>query len=109
MPSAVALLNYITSDLLWRIFCQTGTFLGVFSPYIINNAIRISAAAIGRGGGHYINTKEENKKGRTSGHTGIYMNFDPNWSKKRKNKKTKNRTNEKKIRRDKKRRIRREE
>jgi hypothetical protein len=34
MPSAVALMNYISSGLLWRIFCQTGTFRGVFSPYI---------------------------------------------------------------------------
>ncbi len=34
MPPAVALLNYISSGILWRIFCQTGTFRGVFSPYI---------------------------------------------------------------------------
>ncbi len=46
MPSAVVLLNYISNDLLWRIFCQTGTFRGVFSPYIIYNAGGISAAAM---------------------------------------------------------------
>ncbi len=34
MPPAVALLNYINSGMLWRIFCQTGTFRGVFSPDI---------------------------------------------------------------------------
>jgi hypothetical protein len=32
-PPAVALLNYISSGILWRIFCQTGTFRGVFSMY----------------------------------------------------------------------------
>ncbi len=50
MPPAVALLNYISTEkssgILWRIFCQTGTFRGVFSPYIgiIYNAGGISAA-----------------------------------------------------------------
>ena len=29
VPPAVALLNYISSGILWRIFCQTGTFRGV--------------------------------------------------------------------------------
>ncbi len=33
MPPAVALLNYISCSILWRIFCQTGTFRGVFSTY----------------------------------------------------------------------------
>ncbi len=32
-PPAVALLNYITCGILWRIFYQTGTFRGVFSTY----------------------------------------------------------------------------
>ncbi len=45
MPPAVALLNYISSDILWRIFCQTGIFAG-FSLYIINFVGRISEAAI---------------------------------------------------------------
>ena len=31
MPSAVDIMNYISSGLLWRIFCQTGD---IFSPYI---------------------------------------------------------------------------
>ncbi len=97
MPSAVALLNYISSDLLWRIFCQTGIFRGVFSPYIINNAIRISAAAIGRGGGHntVLIQNKKTKKVRASGRTSIFMNFDPKLIQKRKNKKTKNSTYEK--------------
>ena len=30
VPSVVALLNYIGSGILWRIFGQTGTFRGVF-------------------------------------------------------------------------------
>ncbi len=33
MPPAVALLNYLSCSILWRIFCQTGTFRGVFSTY----------------------------------------------------------------------------
>jgi hypothetical protein len=33
VPPAVALLNYISSGILWRIFCQTGIFRGVFSIY----------------------------------------------------------------------------
>jgi hypothetical protein len=27
-------MNYMRSGILWRIFCPTGTFRGVFSPYI---------------------------------------------------------------------------
>ncbi len=45
MPSAVALLNYISCGILWRIFCQTGIFAG-FSPNIIYIVGRISATAI---------------------------------------------------------------
>ncbi len=48
MPPAVALLNYISSVILWRIFCQTGTFRGVFL-YILF-AGRISEAAMGGAG-----------------------------------------------------------
>jgi hypothetical protein len=33
VPPAVALLNYVSCSILWRIFCQTGTFRGVFSTY----------------------------------------------------------------------------
>jgi hypothetical protein len=47
--------------MLWRIFCQTGTFRGVFSIHISNNGVRISAAAMGGGKGHYINKKEKKK------------------------------------------------
>jgi hypothetical protein len=36
MPPAVALLNYISSGIFWRIFYQTGIFAG-FSLYSINN------------------------------------------------------------------------
>jgi hypothetical protein len=46
VPSAVALMNYISSGLLWRIFCQTGIFRGVFSPYIIYITGRVSAAVM---------------------------------------------------------------
>ncbi len=46
MPPAVALLNYISSGLLWRIFFPNWNFRGVFSPYIIYNAGGISAAAM---------------------------------------------------------------
>ena len=45
MPPAVALLNYTSRGILWRIFCQTGIFAG-FSLHIINFAVRISAAAM---------------------------------------------------------------
>ena len=33
VPPGVALLNYISCGILWRIFCQTGIFAG-FSLYI---------------------------------------------------------------------------
>ncbi len=33
VPPAVALFNYISSGILWQIFCQIGTFRGVFSTY----------------------------------------------------------------------------
>jgi hypothetical protein len=45
VPPAVALLNYISSSILWRIFSQTGIFAG-FSLQLINLAVRISAAAM---------------------------------------------------------------
>jgi hypothetical protein len=51
-PPAVALLNYISCGILWRIFCQTGIFAG-FSLHIINNAVRISEAAMGGAGALY--------------------------------------------------------
>ncbi len=60
MPPAVALLNYTSSGLLWRIFCQTGTFRGVFS--ISNNAVRISAAAMGGAGDIIIIKKNKTKQ-----------------------------------------------
>ena len=49
MPPAVALPNYISSGILWRIFCQTGIFAG-FSLHIMNNAVRISEATMGGAG-----------------------------------------------------------
>jgi len=51
VPPAVSLLNYISCGMLWRIFCQTGTFRGVFSYYHYF-VVRISEAAIC--GEHYI-------------------------------------------------------
>ena len=45
MPPAVALLNYISSGILWRIFSQTGIFAG-FSLNIIFIVGSISAATI---------------------------------------------------------------
>ncbi len=47
MPPRVALLNYISSGILWRIFCQTGTFRGVF-PIYHYFVVRISEAAMCR-------------------------------------------------------------
>ncbi len=47
MPPAVALSNYVSSGVLWRIFCQTGIFAG-FSLHIINFAVRISEAQLSR-------------------------------------------------------------
>jgi hypothetical protein len=46
VPPAVALINYIRSGKLWRIFSQTGIFAG-FSLHIINFAVRTSEAAMG--------------------------------------------------------------
>ncbi len=51
MPPAVALLNYISSGILRRIFFQTQIF-GGFSLHIINFGLKISEAATDRG--HYI-------------------------------------------------------
>jgi hypothetical protein len=45
VPPGVALLNYISCGILWRIFWQSGIFAG-FSLYIINFVGRISEAAI---------------------------------------------------------------
>ncbi len=69
MPPAVALLNYISSGKLWRIFCQTGTFCGVFS--ISNNAVRISAAAMG-GAEDIILIKKRIKQEKIWTYTGAY-------------------------------------
>ncbi len=55
MPPAVAMLNYISSGILWRIFCQTGIFAG-FSLHIINFVGRISEAAM-KGVGDVINVR----------------------------------------------------
>ncbi len=49
-PPAAALFDYISCGLLWRIFCQTGIFSGVFSICILFTG-RISEAAMGGGGG----------------------------------------------------------
>ncbi len=46
MPPAVALLNYISCGILWRIFSQTGIFVGFFYVYLFYFAGRISAAVI---------------------------------------------------------------
>ena len=51
MPPAVALWNYISSVLLWRIFFPNWDFRGVFSYYHYF-VVRISEAAIC--GEHYI-------------------------------------------------------
>ena len=75
MSPAVALQNYISSGILWRIFCQIGIFAG-FSLYIINNAVRISEAAMGGAGGIILIKKNKTKKVRTYGCTGININFD---------------------------------
>ncbi len=45
MPPAVALLNYISSGTLWRIFVKLGHFAG-FSLHIVNFVGRISEAAM---------------------------------------------------------------
>ncbi len=71
MPPAVALLNFISSDILWRIFSQTGTFPGVF----INNTVRISEAAMGGAGDIILIKKNKTKKVRTYGRIVIYINY----------------------------------
>ncbi len=52
VPPAVALLNYTSSGLLWRIFCQTEIFAG-FSLHIINLAVYKDQRSYD-GRGHYI-------------------------------------------------------
>jgi hypothetical protein len=73
VPPAVAPLNYISSGILRRIFSPNWDFRGVFS--ISNNAVRISAAAMGGAGDIIlIKKKESNKKVRTytGAHTVIF-------------------------------------
>ena len=52
MPPSVALLNYISCGILWRIFSQTGIFAGfslrLCNMYKIYNAGGISATALAR-------------------------------------------------------------
>ncbi len=81
MPPAVALSTYISSGILWRIFCQTEIFAGFSLYIIINNAVRIREAALG-GAGDSILIKKNKTKIRTYGRTGIYRNIDPKWIKK---------------------------
>ena len=60
MPPAVALLHYISSGIIWRIFDKLGYFAG-FSLYIINFPVRISEAAMGGEGDiifHSLGRKE---------------------------------------------------
>ncbi len=45
MPPAVALPNYISGGILWRIFSQTGIFAG-FSLHLLNLAVMITAAVM---------------------------------------------------------------
>ncbi len=49
VPPTVALLDYISSGILWRIFAKLGYFAG-FSLYFINFPVRISEAAVGGAG-----------------------------------------------------------
>jgi hypothetical protein len=72
-------------------FVKLGHFAG-FSLHIINFAVRISEAVMGRAGDIILIKKNKTKIVRTYGRTGIYMNVDPKWIKIRKNKKTKNST-----------------
>ncbi len=51
MPPAVALLNYISSGIFWRIFYETGIFAG-FSLNISNLAVGINEAAMA--GEHFM-------------------------------------------------------
>ncbi len=69
MPPAVAQLNYISIGLLWWIFAKLGNFAG-FSPYIINNAVRISEAAMGGARDIIFITSEPS--GRIHPHTVIF-------------------------------------
>ncbi len=51
MPPGVAVLNYISRGILWRIFLPNCNFRGVFFKYYYF-AVKISEAAMD--GGHYI-------------------------------------------------------
>ncbi len=64
MPLAVVLLNYISCGygILWRIFCLTGTFREDFAIYIINNAVRISEAAMGTNSSNIRREQEDEEK-----------------------------------------------
>ncbi len=78
MSSAVALLNYISSVLLWRIFSQTGIFAG-FSLHIINLAVRISAAMMA-GDIIFLGCQAVYKGAMEGARGGVYYISKPIWS-----------------------------
>ena len=74
MPPAGALLHCISSSLLWRIFCQTGTFRGVFSPYKSFITLEGSAQLRWQGTLYFLSSlvQWEITRGPNSGPTVIY-------------------------------------
>ncbi|MFN9898438.1 MAG: hypothetical protein ACK55Z_06515, partial [bacterium] len=72
------LLNYISYGILWRIFCQTGIFAG-FSLYILNLAVRISAAMMA---GYIIfsGCRTAYKGAKDGARSGEYYISKPLWS-----------------------------
>ncbi len=61
MPPAVALSNYISGGILWRIFAKLEFSRGFHSIYIITNAVWISEAAMEGVGDNILIKKEKNK------------------------------------------------
>jgi hypothetical protein len=80
VPPAVALLNYISCGLLWRIFEKNWNISRGFLFLLFTG--RNSEAAMGGAGEIILIKKNKTKKVRTYGRTGIYINFYPKWIKK---------------------------
>ncbi len=80
VPPAVALFNYISSGLLWRIFSPNWDFRGVFFIYsIINLAVRNSAAMMA-GDLKFLECRTAYKGAMDGARGGKYYISKPLWS-----------------------------
>jgi hypothetical protein len=80
VPPVVALLNYISCGILWRIFCQTGIFRGVFSAYSIINFVGRISAAMMAGDIIFLGCRKAYKGAMDGARGGEYNIYQSSWS-----------------------------